>query len=174
MHQQRNDGREGVFREQLLPSQDDDDKAEGVPEFRQQRCPHGIRQMGADETFGHERKAHRQAGRKSRPCQCGRRPVQFRFAFFSDRLMNDDRADGGPSLDLRFFGLTQVGGNVFRLCHGASILGHPGQASNQAKPRRFMGNPYCPSGRRSAILTLPARSSLLYRTGVWTLSKSSN
>src|SRR4051812_30179238 len=64
--------------------------------------------MGAQQSLGGEREAHRQAGGKARPGQRGARAFQFFQAFGKDRLMDDSGADTASLARLtRFFAFAE-------------------------------------------------------------------
>ena len=50
--QERQNGREGILCEQLLPAENNDDKAETVSEFGDERLPIGGRKVSGEQAFG--------------------------------------------------------------------------------------------------------------------------
>ena len=87
--QERQNNRQRVFGEKLLPAQDDDQKTDAVAELRDQQPPGCGRQVAAQEPFAHERKPHRQTGRETGPRERGVGAFELVLPFLLDGFVND-------------------------------------------------------------------------------------
>ena len=54
----RQDGGDGILGEQLLPSENDDNKAKGVAEIFQQKTAGQLAEMDMEYAFGNQRSPH--------------------------------------------------------------------------------------------------------------------
>ena len=75
--------------EELLASEDDDQKPDAVTELADERPPSGIGKVRAQESFREQRKPHREPRGQTRPRErCGI-ARQFISAFAVDRAIDD-------------------------------------------------------------------------------------
>src|SRR4051812_22082840 len=86
--QQRQDGCQGVFSEQLLTSEHDDQEPDRVAQRAEQGACWSGRKIGVKLSLHHKREAHRQSCREAGNQQGGRRSLKLALALGPDRLVD--------------------------------------------------------------------------------------
>ena len=108
-------GGESVFREQLLPSQDDDQETEAVAEAADQRTPGLVGKAGAEQSVADHGKSHRQTRRNPDHIRedAGRLVL---LTLLSHRLMDDEGARCGNIVDALAFLRVRAGRKGYAGC----------------------------------------------------------
>ena len=126
LRQQGQDGRQGVFRKQLLPPQHDQHEPHAVTEFAYQGTPGRFGQMGAQKPLRHQGEPDCQPRRQPGPCQPRRRAIEVVLALLSNGLVDDMRPDGAMLFRLLALLRIKVGrvvaGAVFRFFRFAGLV----------------------------------------------------
>ena len=113
VQEKRKDRSQRVFGEELLATENDDQKPERVTRAGDERTPRRVGKERGESGFCDEREAHREASGESRPRESDGGTLEFFFTFEADGFVDDLCADGDAFLNFLCFG--DGGDRAFRI-----------------------------------------------------------